>query len=184
MVRKVKLDILEIDPQVQEAEIAMDQEDAAPEETPSRDGRGRLGKILVTCSVLFLLVSIGITVWFQSEKKPDTPTTVPSQAVSAPAAAAAFAHFNDFAVDYRDVHGNYRVLRCDIALELVPGSKAPLENVVIRRVIYRTLQAKSLQSLTVAKGKKALKKDLKTELDKAIGAEAVQQVYFTRFTLL
>ena len=186
MVRKVKLDILEIDPrQLLEAEIGMDQE-AAPDEAESGAGRGgRFGKILIAGSVLFLLVSVGITAWYQSEKKPDaraTQTTRPSQAASGLAAAAGLEHFNNFAVDYRDDRGNYKVLRCDIALELTQSAK--LEDVAIRKVIYRTLQAKTIESLTVAKGKKALKEELKAELDQAIGPRAVKQVYFTRFTLL
>ncbi len=182
MVRKVKLDLLEIDPQeLKQAEIGTDHEPMSGGSRPVGFW-GRFGKIAVTGSLLFLIFSIGLTVWYHSAKK-----TAPR--VSDTPAPAVFArddleHFSNFAIDYKDAQGNYKVLLCDVALELAPGAKLIQETTDTRKVIYKTLQAKTIENITVAKGKKALKKELETELDKSMGGKVVKQVYFTRFTLM
>ncbi len=182
MVRKVKLDLLEIDPQeLTRGEIGTDHEPVSEEARPVGIW-ARFGKIAVAGSLLFLIFSIGLTVWYHSAKKI-------KPRVSESPAPAAFArdtleHFGNFAIDYKDAQGNYKVLLCDVALELNPGAKLVQETADTRKVIYRTLQAKTIETITVAKGKKALKKELEAELDKSMGGKVVKQVYFTRFTLM
>ncbi len=181
MVRKVKLDILEIDLQEMRSADLADERPAGSdsEGTPGR-GWGRYGKYLVAGSALFLALSVGITFWYQAGTKPARETAPPKEV----AVSDGLRHFQNFAVDFRDGGGNYRVLLCDVALELNDGMNIPGEETDVRKVIYRTLKGKSIESLTVAKGKKALKKELESELGKAVGANTVKQVYFTRFTLM
>ena len=181
MVRKVKLDILEIDLQEMTSAGLADEQpaDAGGEGAPSR-GWGRYSKYLVAGSALFLVISIGVTIWYQVGTKPAREVAPPKEV----AVSDGLRHFHNFAVDYRDGGGNYRVLLCDVALELNEGTTIPGEETDVRKVIYRTLKGKSIESLTVARGKKALKKELESELGKTVGANTIKQVYFTRFTLM
>jgi len=183
MVRKVKLDLLEIDPhELNRGEISTDHEVTSEEGRPS-GLRGRFGKLAVIGSLLFLVFSIGLTVWYQTAKiKPETRESAVS--ASSLAVGDGLEHFHNFAIDLKDEQGNYKVLLCDVALELNKGAKLSQEPANIRKVIYKTLQAKTIESLTAGKGKKALKKELESELDKTLGGQAVKQVFFTRFTLL
>ena len=189
MVRKVKLDLLEIEPDILEtAQIATGHEEA-PVDTGSETGGKsgwRFNKIFLIGSVLLLILSVGVTLWYQlvwkPEPEPERPRT--TESASRPASAGSLEHFRNFAVDFRDAQGQYKVLLCDVAVELTPGGKLTLETAEIRKVIYRTLHAKSIQDLTVARGKKAIKKDLEAELNQATGTKSIKQVFFTRFTLM
>ena len=184
MAKKVKLDILEIEPQqVTQAEIVTDHEPQVNETDPSPTGLWRrFSKIILIGSFLFLIVSIGITVWYQLGKKTDKPEVVaPSRAV---VHSENLLHFQNFAVDFRDDHGSYKVLLCDVVVELNAGAKLSRDTIDIRKAIYKTLHAMSIENLTAARGKKAIKKDLEMELDQIMGGKIVKQVYFTRFTLM
>ena len=183
MVRKVKLDLLEVDPQaLKSGDITTDHE-ATSEEGRPRGLRRRFGRWAIIGSLIFLVFSIGLTVWYQTAKtKPQgAESTMPAPNL---ATGDALEHFHNFAIDFKDGQGNYKVLLCDVALELNKGVKLSREPADIRKVIYKTLQAKTIESLTAGKGKKALKKELESELDRILGGQAVKQVYFTRFTLL
>jgi flagellar basal body-associated protein FliL len=181
MVRRVKLDLLEIDPQeITTAEITTDHEPQIEGELSASVSRwGRYGRILIIGSGLFLIFSVCITIWFQLEKKPETKKALsPVNFVG-----DGLQHYNNFAVDLKDEHGNYKVLVCDIALETSANAEISRGDVV-RNVIYKTLKAKTIEGLTAATAKKVLKKELGAELDKALGGKIIKEVYFTRFTLM
>ena len=115
---------LGIDPQVQEAEITWIGGRGVGRRLPRR--RGRLGKPgnLPVCSCSFRSGSR----MNQSEK-----SRIPHDRTSQrfPSGCCCRICANDFVASTGDVHGNYRVL-LRYRLELVlPGPKAPLENVVI-----------------------------------------------------
>ena len=184
MVRKVKLDLLEIDDQQQLITTDHDVLPSEPAEAAPAFASGwrRFSKHLLIGSVLFFLVSIGITIWFQFGTKPEKPNVVTA---SRPAHGdSRLEQFLNFAIDLKDAHDQYKVLLCDVVIELQPGAKLSREDTDIRRAIYKTLHAKSIEALTVAKGKKAIKRELETELDQTLGGKTVKQVYFTRFTLM
>ncbi len=188
MVRRVKLDLLEIEPEgLAQAPISteMKGQPAAAAET-SEEGPRRVWptKLLLIGSGLFLLLSIGATLWFQFGGHEQAPVAQNTPIPSAAAHAVTLTNFQNFAVDFKDAQGQYKVLLCDVAVETNPGVELPLDAPEMRKVIYRTLHTKNIQDLTVPKGKKAIKKDVEAALNQAIGGASVKQVYFTRFTLM
>ena len=139
------------------------------------------GKWLIIVASFFFLCSVGLTVWFQfgTKAKTEKPETA-----KGPVQGEGLEHYLNFAIDFRDAQGNYKVLLCDVALELNQGAKITRETADIRKTIYKSLKSKNIGDLIVARGKKALKKEIETELGKIIGTSVVKQVYFTRFTLM
>ncbi|MFB3925556.1 MAG: flagellar basal body-associated protein FliL [Syntrophales bacterium] len=181
MVRKVNLDILEVDLQQTGAEAPREEPVPEVRETAPPQKWGRLGKALVISSSLFLLLSIGLTVWFQVHKKPGVQE---SEMQKSAILSDGLEYMERFAIDLKDDRGNFKVLLCDIALELNQGASITKEKTDIRRTIYRTLKSKNIDKLILPKAKKGLKKEIESELEKVLGGKIVKQVYFTRFTVL
>ncbi|HPL62850.1 MAG TPA: flagellar basal body-associated FliL family protein [Syntrophales bacterium] len=178
MVRKVQLDLLDI----------AEEQVAGPPPKIEPDGAGTASrkwglksKILVAVSAVFLVTSIAVTVWFHSGKETARKTDAGrTDTVSAEGAEV----LDHFAVDLRDDRGNYKVLVCSLALELNQGASIASSRTDIRRMIYRTLRAKSPAYLTAPKSKKMLKKEIEEKLEKLMGGKLVKHVYFTKFVLL
>lgn len=89
---------------------------------------------------------------------------------------------DSFIIDLSDEHGNYRVLVCDIAIEMDSDKRIGENKAEVRRKTYNALKSKSTHVLKTA-GYNAIKKEMRDELGRILGG-GVQEVYFTKFVLL
>ena len=95
-------------------------------------------------------------------------------------------YFKDFIIDLKDARGNSYVLMCDIAFDLGQEQKnGQLEDTaVLRNIIYKTAQSRSVVALRSVEERKKLKKDLAFALDKILGDGRVKNVYFMNYFIM
>jgi flagellar basal body-associated protein FliL len=179
MAEKAELDILEIELPKEEPPV-----DTAPvmEETDPGARRKRFLKIaalcffvLVVCGAVFTWIYVGGDKAGSGKKQPG---------VAAP--GGNFMALDHFAVNIRDAQGNYRILACDVALELNRGADAAKDRMLeLRKAVYKTVRGNGSQILQKSpKTRKQLLKDIEKEVNGILGEGAVKQAYFTRYTLL
>lgn len=95
-------------------------------------------------------------------------------------------YFKDFMIDLKDTRGNSYVLMCDIAFDLGEEQKnGQLEDqAVLRNIIYKTAQSRSVVALRSVEERKKLKTDLAFALDKILGDGRVKNVYFMNYFIM
>lgn len=95
-------------------------------------------------------------------------------------------YFKDFMIDLKDANGNTHVLMCDVVFDIGGEQKHnELENVaVLRNIIYKTAQARSVVALRSVEERKKLKKDLAFALEKIMGEGSVKNVFFTSYLIM
>lgn len=91
-------------------------------------------------------------------------------------------NLDSFIIDLSDEHGHYRVLVCDIAIEVEPGKKIGENKAEVRKKTYNALKSKSAYILKTA-GYHTMKKEMRDELNRILGG-GIQEVYFTKFVIL
>ena len=171
MATKVELDLLELD----------DLEDAAEEGAAAEPKKRRISLKWISISVFLLLSVTGTSVWIYLKIQ---NAGVSKEKVSVVLEAANIERFDDFVISMKDDHGNYRVLICDIALELSKDAKISESRVNIRRTIYKAAKKKRIDQVMTHNFRKTLKKAIKFELNNYLGEKIIKQVYFTRFVLM
>jgi flagellar basal body-associated protein FliL len=95
-------------------------------------------------------------------------------------------YLKDFIIDLKDANGNNHVLMCDVAFDIGGEQKHDqLENIeVLRNIIYRTTQARSVVALRSVEERKKLKKELASALGKILGEGSVKNVFFTNYFIM
>jgi flagellar basal body-associated protein FliL len=91
-------------------------------------------------------------------------------------------NLDSFIIDLSDEHGHYKVLVCDIAIEVEPGKRMGENKAEVRKKIYNALKDKSMYILKTA-GYHTIKREMRDELNRIMGG-GIQEVYFTKFVIL
>lgn len=174
MVRKVELDLLEIEIGVlEEAGIIR-------EEVPAEPEKKKISLwILVSLSVFLLLCVTGTSFWIYIKVR---SADVGKEEVSV--LEGKIENFDNFIIGLKDNYGNYRVLICDISFELSKDADIPEKRVNVRRTIYKAVIRKKVGQVKPAEVREILKETIRFELNNSLGEEIVKRVYFTRFVLL
>ena len=180
MVRKVELDLLE------EADIpapeGQGEENKPVQKRRLRDFFARMTKRKIIGAAFLVAVSciggISLLMFSAEEKSPVENTTVHPDA----RLFHAMENLDNFIVDLSDEDGNYRVLVCDIAIEVSPERRIGGNKEEVRKKTYNALKNKAKYALK-ATGYNTIKKEMRDEMDKIMGG-GVKEVYFTKFVLL
>lgn len=95
-------------------------------------------------------------------------------------------YFKDFMIDLKDARGDSHVLMCDVVFDL--GDKQQNDQIdntaLLRSIIYKTAQMRSVVALRSVEERKKLKKDLAFALDKILGEGSVKEVYFMNYFIM
>ena len=201
MAKKAKIDLLDVHTSEEDRASSRDEtrddrgldgghEEARNDKKPawiSRLGAGRF-KILLILIVTILFVAIaGGSIWLYcvrgknesvSTQKDARKTVIPSGE-----RVALFAHF---VIDVRDKKGDIRIAFCDLAVELEHprAAGAAGEQVEVRNVIYAVLKRKPIIDGLSPEGRDLIKIELKNELNRLLGENAVKNIYITRFEVI
>lgn len=184
MVSKVELDLLE------EIEPPVPEESPVEVVTSVKQGRFRgflaritkkqiiiASAIVVACSCI---AGISLLIFSTGEKPPIENSMALTEVKSI---NNKIENFDSFMVDLNDGNGNYRVLVCDMVIEMDPDKKVAENKLEIRKKVYDALKDKARYMLTSTTSYIIIKKDVKDELDRKLGG-GVREVYFTKFVLL
>jgi flagellar basal body-associated protein FliL len=202
MVKKAKLDILEIAPDEPDGETKQGEasaeeggENGSIREKPGRDYPAKAIEWvrkplfwIILMSVVCLGSVAGILIGFYQSMDGDIPTVQKKQAVSAipfPQAKRS-AIFDGIVVDQKDEHGNVRIVFCDVAIELENREMASAVNgdrIDVRSVIHTVLKKVEAKEGLSPEGRGRLKEKLKNELNGLFGENLVKDVYFTSYEL-
>jgi flagellar basal body-associated protein FliL len=135
------------------------------------------------CGALFLLiVAVSAGLYFKGSR----PDTAREKGAETPAVALqSVFSFDNFTIDLKDPQGNYKLLICDVVLELNrPDLMTEERKVVIRKTIYETARKKSSDLLSSTQAHRVFKRQIGTELGSLMGPETIREVYVTKFVLL
>lgn len=183
MTEKAELDILEVDlPGMGDGPGG----DGRPEdEDRGTAKRNHLLKRGLLAVLVLLLCGGGVASWmyFGPDRTGDVRKTLPVPAVSPGDRWTALDHFS---VNLKDGQGNYRVLVCDVVLELNRGwETARDKSLDLRKIVYKTVRTNSAPILQKSpKIRRQLLKEIEKEVNGALGEGAVKHVYFTKYILL
>ncbi len=207
--RKAKLDILETIPDLDISAGVIPEVDRGQDiKAPPRWAFNKLmmiglpvlaALVLIAAAVVYLLFSGPTTKREAIVQHPATPSAevglAGSSSVSGetssldePRGAARdnMVHIREFIIDLQDSAGKGRVLLCDVALDLEPGSDiqslGPITD--IRKVIYWTAQSRDAAALRSVAERRRLKEDLTRELQKLPAGKTIKNVYFTNYLIL
>ncbi len=181
MVRKVELDLMEVAGPAQP-------EESPAEETVKRKRFRELWKRVATKKIMIAaaavifsgIVGISLLIFSTGEKTGlENSTALPEIGV----ARNNIENLEGFIVDINDEHGGYRVLVCDLAVEMAPNKSLSENRLLMRKKTYEALKNKGRYILKSASGYSVIKKEMKDELDRILGG-GVKEVYFTKFVLL
>jgi flagellar basal body-associated protein FliL len=203
MVKKAKLDILEInvsepDETVQrDDDTAVNSKDDISVEKISGGGylskainllrRPRFWIILIVVGLLGLITLIGIfyyrgmvkDVVAPPQNKRDLSGTHLPEAKKGPLVEG-------MVVDQNDISGKIRIVFCDIALDLEHYETANAisgDRVDVRGVIYNIMQKEMAEEGLSPEGRSRLKEKIKNELNGLFRENLVKRVYFMRYEL-
>lgn len=180
MVSKVELDVLE----ETDTPIA---EGPTDENEPAKKGRLQgffawmTRKKIIGAAILFgvsCIVGIFLLVFTAGEKPRVDLDTLHTDVKS----LRVIENLDSFIIDLSDEHGHYRVLVCDIAIEVDPGKGIGENKAEVRKKTYNALKSKSAFVLKTA-GYNSMKKEMRDELNRILGG-GIREVYFTKFVIL
>jgi flagellar basal body-associated protein FliL len=182
MVKKVELDLLEID-NLEDPDVP--QKEGEPGE--NRRGWRRFTwltrKKIIIAAILFAFSGIvGVSLLLSAGKKASYVDYSTELAEIKPVYENSEI-LDNFTIDLRDDKGQYRVLVCDIAIVLNPDKKISENKCEVRKKAYNALKNKGKYILTSSKAYRTIKKEMRDELDGLLGG-GVKEVYFTKFILL
>lgn len=208
--KKAKLDIWENIPDLDAGKP--DGQDFSEPEAGSDLKRGRkwaMNKLLlITAPIVLVVLVIGVLIAFNisrnTSQKPLPVTMAKPQIVHpksslpvspepsiqyeslASSEKTKILYFKDFMIDLKDVRGNSHVLICDVAFDLGEGlPNDQVENITLMRsIIYKTAQTRSVVALRSVEERKKLKNDLAYALDKILGDGCVKHVYFMNYFIM
>ncbi len=185
MANKVKLDILDVEETIA-SRADLPEFDSAKKAAFFK--RFALRWYILSFLVIAALLSAGVFFyrWAGSEKAVNAGR-VEKAVKSAPLSLKASTVFlNDFLIALKDDKGNDRVLACDVAVELEAENYPEfLSNATdVRKIIYKTVENKSLAALLKPEGKGLIKSEIIAELAVLFGKNAVKSIYLTRFIVL
>jgi flagellar basal body-associated protein FliL len=183
MKEKVELDILELD-LPKEADSSPDGATSLTENgEPDATKQSRLKKTLPVFLFLVLCMA-GVLCWIYfggdwagEDGKKNFTEVAPGER---------FVSLEHFAVNIKDGQGNYRVLLCDVTVEL-NGSGAAVQDktLELRKIVYRSIRNRGLEVIQkTPKISSRLVKEMENELNGILGEGVVKQIYFTKYTLL
>ncbi len=181
---KAELDVLEIE----HGDDTIPKEDGAEsppvqaEREPLRQG-GRLWKKAALIVLLVLALAAALSLWLYSGKEKTEKARGKPPAGSAPVAGP-FVSLEKFAVNLKDAQGNYRVLACDVTLEMSRDGLASDRTTELRKIVYRTIREQGARILSEPRSLKPLAKEIEKRVNDALGEGSVRQAYITKFTLL
>ncbi|MCX5833947.1 MAG: flagellar basal body-associated FliL family protein [Deltaproteobacteria bacterium] len=132
--------------------------------------------------VLILVVAVSVGLYLRGSR----PDAAGEKGVDTPAAALqSVFSFDNFTIDLKDPQGKYKLLICDVVLELNrPDVMTEEKKVVIRKTIYETARKKSPDLLSSSQAHRVFKRQIISELNNLMGPEAIRDVYVTKFVLL
>lgn len=164
--------------------------------------------LLISAPIVLVILIIGVLIAYHaSRNSPQTPTpvrqTAPEMSVRESARKAVtevsgqdkasvlpekttILFFKDFMIDLKDARGNNHVLMCDVAFDLGEEQQQdPMEKTaLLRSIIYKTAQMRSVIALRSVEERKKLKKDLAFAIDKILGEGSVKNVYFMNYFIM
>lgn len=183
MAEKAELDILEIELPVPEG----GQDGGVPPEGGDDSGerRGSLLRKGLLGALILILCTAGIVSWLYFGAGRDDKAGKEQAGISG-ASGARFVSLEHFMVNLRDGQGNYRVLVCDVVLEMNPGwETAGDRSPDLRKIIYRTVRTNVDPILQKsAKIRRQILKEIEKNVNGTLGEGAIRQVYFTKYMLL
>ena len=145
--------------------------------------RHHRGQTYGTCGILFILVvAVSVGLYLKGPR----PDAARGKGAETPAAALeSVFSFDNFTIDLKDPQGKYKLLICDVVLELNrPDMMTEEKKVVIRKTIYETARKKSPDLLSSSQAHRVFKRQISSELNSLMGQEAIRDVYVTKFVLL
>ncbi len=164
--------------------------------------------LLISAPIVLVILIIGVLIAYHaSRNSPQTPTpvrqTAPEMSVRESERKAVtevsgqdkasvlpekttILFFKDFMIDLKDARGNNHVLMCDVAFDLGEEQQQdPMEKTALMRsIIYKTAQMRSVIALRSVEERKKLKKDLAFAIDKILGEGSVKNVYFMNYFIM
>jgi flagellar basal body-associated protein FliL len=130
--------------------------------------------------ILVVVVSVGL---YLRGSRPDTDRE--KGAAPPTAALQSVFPFENFTIDLKDPKGQYKLLICDVVVELNrPDLMTEEKKAVIRKTIYETARKKSLDLLSSSQAHRVFKRQISSELNSLMGQEVIRDVYVTKFVLL
>lgn len=209
--KKAKLDIWEDIPawvdDKPDMPISTDQDTAVEKDDGGR--KWAMNKLLlISAPIILVILIIGVLIAYHaSRNSPQTSTpvrqTAPEMSVRESARKAVtevsgqdkvpvlpvkttILYFKDFMIDLKDARGNNHVLMCDVAFDLGEEQQHdPMEKTtLLRSIIYKTTQTRSVIALRSVEERKKLKKDLAFAIDKILGEGSVKNVYFMNYFIM
>jgi len=182
MKEKAELDILELDFSSETERFPVDIASLPEELLPQKSKNNIFKKIVPIFTALMVCIGC-VWCWYHFAKQ-DTGAAMEKSTVVA--YGNRFIYLEAFSVDLKDEYGNYRVLICDVALEMEQGrEKAIKEKTELRKVVYRVIRANGVD--VTRKSRKIigrLLKDMENEANSILGQGAVKKAYFSKYTLL
>jgi flagellar basal body-associated protein FliL len=145
--------------------------------------RHHRGQAYGACGILLILVvAVSAGLYFKGSR----PDAAREKGADTPAAALqSVFSFDNFTIDLKDPQGKYKLLICDVVLELNrPDMMTEEKKVVIRKTIYETARKKSPDLLSSSQAHRVFKRQISSELNILMGQEAIRDVYVTKFVLL
>jgi flagellar basal body-associated protein FliL len=135
------------------------------------------------CAILLVLVvavSVGL---YLRGSRPDADRE--KGEASPTAALQSVFPFENFTIDLKDPQGKYKLLICDVVLELNrPDVMTEEKKVIIRKTIYEAARKKSPDLLSSSQAHRVFKRQISSELNSLMGQEVIRDVYVTKFVLL
>ncbi|HOD35779.1 MAG TPA: flagellar basal body-associated FliL family protein [Syntrophales bacterium] len=136
-----------------------------------------------TCGILlFLVVAVSVGMYLKGSR----PDADPKKGAATPAMALqSVFSFENFTIDLKDPQGKYKLLICDVVLELNrPDVMTEEKKVVIRKTIYEAARKKSPDLLGSSQAHRVFKRQVSTALGSLMGQGVIRDVYVTKFVLL
>ena len=135
------------------------------------------------CGIMLMLivaVSAGLYLWGSRTDADVEKGTAPQTA-----ALQRVFPFENFTIDLKDPQGKYKLLICDVVMELNrPDRMTEEKKTVIRKTIYETARKKSPELLSSSQAHRVFKRQISAELNSLMGREVIRDVYVTKFVLL
>lgn len=191
MVKKVALDTLEVENlESVVPEIPLPAEELPVEEVPGKASlRWLISKWLWigVAGLVILIAAAGVSYWLLGTKKivAHAPAKTATAAAPLPVPPST-AKVNDFIIIFQDSTGQYRVMTCDLTLEVSPGRDAQLQQHVgeVRKAIFDVLKQTKAASLMEPRTKVVLEEEITKALSVLVGPGTINAIYFTKYVVI
>jgi flagellar basal body-associated protein FliL len=193
MVRKAKLDVLDVAGDEEKGSATDDQK---TEEGLSGKRRIYLRKPLLWISVISgtaLALIAAVSLWIHTGYNTKAPVSQKVEVASGNSTILKeqgvkeeMILFKDFIIDLKDRKDHIAVIFCDLAIEPEEArfATAIKKHTGTRNMIYSLLKTKKAAEFTSVDHRAALKTELKKDLNGLLGEEAVKNIYFSRLEVI